>query len=457
MGISKGVEDMQFAVAKTPITPSYPVFLAGYGGRSAKCEGVVDDLYAKAALLQDEEGQSLLILTLDALGGDRSFMTGIRKALQDAFELKAEQVLVNFSHTHCSVFLTGEQPSGRRGGYSLGQDRWPEQDSDVDYTEDIKFYKWVRDSIVELVRGCYNRLQEGSLRIGKGESQAGINRRLRTPEGLMMMPNPVGDIDRDLFALQLTDRSGAIRGILFSCACHPTSVSGNRISAEFVGAACTQLEEQHPDSVVLFLQGCAGDIKPTATVNGVRFKTLSVEEMREAGGKLASEVSAVLAAIGPEAEAEANWKFGLTDVRLFTERWGSEELEQIIADETKTDYRKRAAGRTLKALQEGRVKRDVPHAIQVWSFGRAAALVAMEGEVPAEYALRIKELFGVSPVIALGYSNGVSTYIPTRRILQEGGYEAEAFVLHGVRGPLVPENEALIIGTVALMKMELGI
>lgn len=450
---------MKFALTQVPITPEYPVFLAGYGGRSAKREGVVDDIYAKAALLQATEGETLLLLTIDALGGDRSFMAGIRAALKDAFGLKPEQVLVNFSHTHYSVYMTGEQPTGRRGGYSLGQDRWPEQDSDVDFTEDIRFFRVVREKIVQLVRSCYDRLEEGSLRIGQGVTQVGINRRLRTPEGTSMRPNPDGPVDRDLFVLQLTDRSGALRGILFSCASHPTSLAANRISAEFVGAACTELRARYPGSLALFLQGCAGDIKPTATMDadGAKFKTLPVEAMREAGAKLADEVAAVLDAKRPMAEAGPRWQVARADVRLFTEPWGAAELEALIADEGLTEYRRRAARRTLKALQEGRVKAFVPQEIQVWRFGPAATVVALEGEVPAEYALQVKALFGSTPVIALGYSNGVSTYIPTRQILKDGGYEAEAFILHGIRGPLVPENEALIVGTVALLKNELGI
>ncbi|WP_307553374.1 hypothetical protein [Paenibacillus sp. V4I5] len=36
----------------------------------------------------------------------------------------------------------------------------------------------------------------------------------------------------------------------------------------------------------------------------------------------------------------------------------------------------------------------------------------------------------------------------TRQLLKEGGYEAEAFVLHGYRGPFVPENEWIILGAV---------
>ncbi|WP_127585831.1 hypothetical protein [Paenibacillus koleovorans] len=451
---------MKFALAKARITPEQPVFLAGFGGRKTKREGVLDDIYAKTALLQ-EGNMTLLVVTLDALGGDRSFMTGIRAALKEAFGLNAEQILVNFSHTHFSMYLTGEEPTGRRGGYSMGQDHWPERDLDVDYSEDIEYYRRLRDQLVALAAECYAKLEVGTLQAVQGTTAANISRRLTTAEGVGMRPNAKERIDRDLSVLQLTDRSGMMRGLLFSFACHPTSMSANQISADFVGEACTRLEAMHPGCTALFLQGCAGDIKPSAGVNGDSFRSLSEMEMREAGDTVAEEVNAVLASLPnptqPAANRGGHWQAALRDVRLFTERWGAAELEAIIADtQRNTAYRRRAASRALKALQEGRVKREVPHIVQLWRFGEAATLVALEGEVPSDYALRIKSLFpDLAPVIVLGYSNGVSTYIPTERILREGGYEAESFILHGLRGPLVPENEALIVGTVALMKMEL--
>jgi neutral ceramidase len=436
---------LKFAVMKQCITPHIPVFLAGFGTRDRKREGVLDDIFVKVALL--ESMGKLVVITLDALGGDRSFVTGIKGALKEGFGLKEEQVLINFSHTHCSVFLTGEEREGRRGGYSLGQEQWPERDEDIDYTEDIRYYRFIRDTIVGLVQYCSENLAEGTLLLSKGISKAGVSRRLMTDEGLMFKPNFQAETDHDLFVLRLLDLQGNLKGLLFSYGCHPTCIGPNKISAEFVGQACTELDMSFPDSTAFFLQGCGADIKPLKTVMADRFKSCTVEEMREAGLELAEDVKRAIS------ESEAQQLTGSLQsaeerIRLFTEPWGLNEMIAIAEDETKTDYRRRAARRTLNAIKEGRVRQILPYTITVWGLGDEFRIVALEGEVPSEYALQIKKLFSSMSIMVLGYSNGVPTYIPTRQILKEGGYEAEAFVLHGYRGPFVPENEWILLGAV---------
>jgi neutral ceramidase len=420
---------LKFAVAKQSMTPDTPVFLAGFGTRDRKSEGVLD------------------VITLDALGGDRSFVTGIKKALREVYGLKAEQVLINFSHTHCSVFLTGEAQEGRRGGYSLGQEQWPEKDEDIDYTEDIRYYQFIRDTIVGLAQHCSENLTEGTIQQLKGISKAGVSRRQMTEEGLMFKPNFKVETDQDLYVLQLHDSQGELKGLLFSYGCHPTCIGPNKISAEFVGQACTELEASFPNSIAIFLQGCGADIKPMKTVIGDRFKSCSVEEMREAGVELAEEVKRIMSEC-KAVQLTGAMQTAELDVRLFTEPWGLTEMLAIVEDETKTDYRRRAARRTIEAIYEGRVRKILPFTVTVWGLSDGFRIIALEGEVPTEYALQIKKLFPTMNVMVLGYSNGVPTYIPTRQILIEGGYEAEAFVLHGYRGPFVPENEWIILGAV---------
>jgi neutral ceramidase len=437
---------LKFAVTKQSITPRIPVFLAGFGTRDRKSEGVLDDIFVKVAWLEGM-GQ-LIVITLDALGGDRSFVTGIKDTLKEAFGLKAEQVLINFSHTHCSVFLTGESQEGRRGGYSLGQEQWPDRDRDIDYTEDIGYYRFIRDTIIGLVRHCSDNLTEGTLLLSKGISKAGISRRLITEEGLMFKPNFQAETDQDLFVLQLVDLQGKRKGLLFSYGCHPTCIGPNIISAEFVGQACTELDDSFPDNIAFFLQGCGADIKPLKTVLVDRFKSCTVEEMQEAGVELADDVKRVLF----ESEAmqlSGSIQTAEVGIRLFTEPWGLSEMNAIVEDETKTAYRRRAARRTLEAMKEGAVREILPYTVTVWGLGDDFRIVALEGEVPTDYAIQIKRLFSTMNVMVLGYSNGVPTYIPTSQILHEGGYEAEAFVLHGYRGPFVPENEWILLGAVA--------
>jgi neutral ceramidase len=419
---------LKFAIAKNNITPGNPVFLAGFGGRDRKCEGVLDDIFVKVALIESM-GQ-LVVITLDALGGDGSFVMGIKEALLEVFGLKAEQVLINFSHTHCSVYLTGEAHERRRGGYSLGQEKWPEKEDDIDYAEDIRYFRFIRDTIISLVRQCSENLVEGTLLLSKGVSNVGVSRRLLTNEGMMLKPNFQAETDQDLSC--------------FNCLMHRTS---GRDFCSATAVILPVLEASFPDNITIYLQGCGADIKPLKTVIGDRFKSCTVEEIREAGVELAEDVKRTIS----KCEAmplTGSMQTAELEVRLFTEPWGLNEMLAIAEDETKTEYKRRAARRTVDAIKEGRVRQVLPFTITVWGLGDRFRMIALEGEIPSEYAIHIKRLFSTMNVMVLGYSNGVPTYIPTRQILIEGGYEAEAFVLHGYRGPFVPENEWIIIGAV---------
>ena len=81
--------------------------------------------------------------------------------------------------------------------------------------------------------------------------------------------------------------------------------------------------------------------------------------------------------------------------------------------------------------------------VQVIQFGNDLTLVALGTEVVIDYSLRIKqELFDPEgPAIwVAGYSNVYSGYIPSKRVLLEGGYEASR--------PYNPDVEERIIGKV---------
>ena len=79
--------------------------------------------------------------------------------------------------------------------------------------------------------------------------------------------------------------------------------------------------------------------------------------------------------------------------------------------------------------------------IQIIQFGNDVSLITLGTEVVIDYSLRIKrELGNRGPAIwVAGYSNIYSGYIPSKRVLREGGYEASR--------PYKPEVEDRIIAT----------
>jgi hypothetical protein len=90
-----------------------------------------------------------------------------------------------------------------------------------------------------------------------------------------------------------------------------------------------------------------------------------------------------------------------------------------------------------------------PCPVQVWQFGKDLTLVALGGEVVVDYALRLKrELKGTNLWVA-AYANDVFAYVPSARILLEGGYEADFnLIYYGLPGRFRNDVEEVLIRTV---------
>jgi hypothetical protein len=74
--------------------------------------------------------------------------------------------------------------------------------------------------------------------------------------------------------------------------------------------------------------------------------------------------------------------------------------------------------------------------LQVWRFGTDLTLVAIGGEVVVDYALRLRRDHPDDHVWPIGYANDVFGYVPSRRVLDEGGYEGGgALLYYGRPGP----------------------
>jgi hypothetical protein len=82
-------------------------------------------------------------------------------------------------------------------------------------------------------------------------------------------------------------------------------------------------------------------------------------------------------------------------------------------------------------------------------LGDQLTLIALSGEVVVDYAIRLqRELGGEGRALwVAAYANDVVGYIPSARVLKEGGYEGgEAFYGSTWPTPLAPDIESIVIG-----------
>ena len=105
----------------------------------------------------------------------------------------------------------------------------------------------------------------------------------------------------------------------------------------------------------------------------------------------------------------------------------------------------------LKMLDNGK---PVPtiignYPVQTWCFGDDLAMVFLGGEVVVDYSIRMNEMFDGDRLWINAYSNDVPCYIASKRILREGGYEADSSMRY-YRQPtrLAPEAEDIICDAV---------
>jgi neutral ceramidase len=99
--------------------------------------------------------------------------------------------------------------------------------------------------------------------------------------------------------------------------------------------------------------------------------------------------------------------------------------------------------------RDGHLPAAQPDPVQVWEFGSALTLVALGGEVVVDYALRLAREYPERRMWVAGYSNDVFAYVPSLRVLREGGYEGgDAMIYYGRPGPFTDAVEELIVRTV---------
>ena len=77
----------------------------------------------------------------------------------------------------------------------------------------------------------------------------------------------------------------------------------------------------------------------------------------------------------------------------------------------------------LKKLEAGDTfEAAYPYPIHAWRLGQEMLVVGMGAETVVDYALRFKSEMGPGTWV-MGYSDDMISYIPSKRVWDEGGYE----------------------------------
>jgi hypothetical protein len=417
--------DWKAGVAVQVITPEGPHWMAGYANRNHPAEGKLTELYVKALALEDPEGGRLVLLTSDLVGIPRSLGEAVAAEVHRRTGLHRERLMLTVSHTHCGPVL--------RDNLSDMYDMPAAEAKKIDaYTDRLR--GWMVDVIVRAL----GDLRPARLSHGKGTTRFAVNRRKPTPQGVVNDANPGGPVDHDVPVLAVRTPDGRLRAAAFGYACHNTTLQFYRWCGDYAGFAQADLQERYPEAVALFWMGCGGDANPLPRG--------TVELCRKYGKELAGAVADVLSGPMSPLAGAARARYAAIALPLA----GVLSREQLAADRASKQFavRRRAERLTTLLLEKGETDDHYRHyPIQVWRLGDGPTCVALGGEVVVDYSLRLKRELGAGgPLWVAAYANDVMAYIPSARVLREGGYEADSsMIYYGMPGKWSPAIEELIV------------
>ncbi len=396
---------LAIGVARIDITPDYPVRLHGYGGRRTNSQGVAQHLFAKAiAFGSDREGASILF-TVDNLAVTGAVTDEVAARLKKRAKIAREQVALCSSHTHSAPMLTGAAPNI----FSL--DIIPEQQATIDrYTHELV------DNLERVALAALSNRAPSKLSWSEGTVKFAKNRRVIRDGRAQFGENETAPLDHTLATMFVHGADGKLRAVLANYACHCTTLGGewNQIHGDWSGYAQATLERDHPGAIALISIGCGADANPSP-----RGK---LENAQAHGDEIAAEVGRLLALPSKPLTK-------LPDGKLNRFQLDFDPLP------TRAQWEERAtkpgiigyhAKKNLARLDRGeKLPTRLPYVAQSWIFGDELAMVFLAGEVVVDYERRLKSEFDHTRLWVNGYANDVPCYIPSRRILTEGGYEAE--------------------------------
>lgn len=418
---------MRAGVARVEITPQIPIYLSGYASRELPASGVAQPLWAKALAIEDAAHNRIVIVTVDLLGLSHEIITDVTRQVQARYPIRKDQLLFNSSHTHTGPVI------------------WPCLDVvyELEPAEQKKVSQYGHEltgKLVDLIDRAIAASTPARLFSGHGQAGFAINRRNAI--------HPNGPVDHDVPVVKVANEDGSVKAILFGYACHNTTVVDEyqQVSGDYAGFAQQALEKQYPGAVALFMMGCAGDQNPEP-----RGK---LQHASDHGQELADAVDAVLK--GSLQRVNGPLQTAATTIPLYHQPLDIARYQADMVGDNK--YLQRRAKLVLQAYNKGWKMDPYDYPIQVVRFGKDFTILALSDEVVVDYSLATKARYPNTNLFVAGYNNKVDCYIPSKRILKEGGYEADdSMIYYGFSGPFAEDVESRITIAITRLMKEVGL
>lgn len=428
--------ELHIGTAAIKITPPLGTPMAGYYSRRDS-EGVLDDLYAKAVVLDDGKTKAAMVVC-DLIGLPRAVVVEARRITAEKTDIPASNVMISATHTHTAPVVIGGSAIDDlvTGGSKLSKDyaaQLPKrialavEDAYKRRTPAFISYASENEPKLSFIRRFW--MKDGTVGWNPGIRNSNIMRPIGVidPQVNVIYAETIGHNPVEIMAADgsrhaaKTDKKPLLTYVNF--AMHLDTTGGTLISADYpVTLARLLADYKGPEMLTIFANGACGNINHL-NVNWVA-KQSSPEAAKRLGTILAADVLKAYPDLQNVEDVTLRVRNEL--VQLPLAKHTDEELSQareIVArqDANVSLLDQAKAYRILDvAAQQGKPM-DVD--VQVFALGRDIAWVALPGEIFVELGLNIKAASQFQQTNIVELANGRSQYIPHRSAFSEGQYE----------------------------------
>jgi neutral ceramidase len=420
--------------AAVKITPPAGMPMAGYYYVRLN-EGVHDDLYAKALVLE-KDGVRAAMVALDIANIPRRFVDAAREQIGKTTSIPGAHVMISATHSH-----TGPEMGSRLKGVSAETEKIVQA-----------YYAELPRRIAESVHLAEADLQPARVRVATArEDSVSFIRRYYMKDGSVGWnpgkgnPNivrPVGTIDPDLPMVLFESAAGKPLALYLNFACHLDTVGGTQFSADYAYPLARAIAEvKGADMLTIFTIGAAGNI------NHIDVRSRQPQKGPGEAARIGTILAAAvlkswgnLTAIDPGALRVSSETVKLPLAEY--DRAGVERAKQIVGR-----FGKPGADPFLDQVQAFKVveldQRDgkpMEAEVQTITLGNDLAWVGMPGELFVEHGRAVKSGSPYAHTIVAELANDSLGYVPDRKAYPQGAYEVVSTRVGPGSGELMVES-----------------
>ena len=402
-------ETFYLGAAVEVVSPEVGCNLCGYEP-DLHSTSLHDDLTATALYFQKGEERAMMVsITVCSIGTD--LCDRMRDGIAAELGIPRESCIVHAIHTHSGPITSGS--------YGWG-------DVNVEYCEQV-----LLPGVARAARRAVEAAVPATMKISRGESLVGVNRRELTAENKVILgQNPWGSFDPRMTVISFRDGDGKILANIVHYGCHGTASGKNHeISRDWAGVMIDALTEIS-GGVTAFFNGPEGDVGPRLA-NGKTTGKNHVRYAVEHGGIAARDAIRIFREKGGYATpslSSSTKKLRLPLAPRPTEAFAREEAEKYAGYTVNLKGKKRRYyEQILASYANGYVeKEEILFEQTVIRLGDVA-FVSFPHELFSEIGMRIAQASEIPYTLSLSNSNGKAGYFVTEDQLCRGGYEVDMY------------------------------